>query len=42
MTYDTGGTLPTVLEEDKLIEKEPIPAETNTVRVISVDDIFER
>ena len=40
--YDTAGTPPAILEEDKLIEKEPLPLGPDAVRIVSVDQMFER
>ncbi len=42
ITYDTEGTPPAILDEDKLIEKEPLPIAADSVRVIPVDQMFER
>lgn len=42
ITYDTAGTPPAILEEDKLIEKEPLPLTAQSIRVVPVDQMFER
>ncbi|HEX2660728.1 MAG TPA: insulinase family protein, partial [Polyangia bacterium] len=42
ITYDTAGTAPAILEEDKTIEKEPLPISADNVRVVPVDQMFER
>jgi zinc protease len=42
ITYDTAGTPPAILEEDKLIEKEPIPVAADAIRIVPVDQMFER
>ncbi|HEY4184266.1 MAG TPA: pitrilysin family protein [Polyangia bacterium] len=42
ITYDTGGTPAAILEEDKLIEKEPLPITADSVRVVSADQMFEK
>ncbi|MES1205489.1 MAG: pitrilysin family protein [Pseudomonadota bacterium] len=42
ITYDTQGTPPAILEEDKLIEKEPLPVSADAIRIVSVDQMFER
>ena len=42
ITYDTGGTPPAVLEEDKLIEKEPLPIRADAIRVVPAAQMFER
>jgi zinc protease len=42
ITYDTEGTPAGILAEDKLIEKEPLPITAASVRVVSVDQMFER
>jgi zinc protease len=41
ITYDTQGTPPAVLEEDKLIEKEALPVKAEAVRIVPVDQMFE-
>ncbi|MEO5767881.1 MAG: pitrilysin family protein [Polyangia bacterium] len=42
ITYDTAGTPPAIQEEDKLIEKEPLPVSAEAVRVVPVEQMFER
>lgn len=42
ITYDTAGTSPAILQEDKHIEQEPLPLGPDSVRVVSVDQMFER
>jgi zinc protease len=42
ITYDTAGTPPETLAEDKLIEKFPVPINKDAVRVVPVDQMFER
>jgi zinc protease len=42
ITYDTKGTPAAILEEDKLIEKEPLPVSADSIRIVSVDQMFER
>ena len=42
ITYDTAGTPPDVLAEDKLIEKFPVPIGKDAIRVVPVDQMFER
>ena len=42
ITYDTGGTPAAILEEDKIIEKFPVPVAKDKVRVVPVDQMFER
>ena len=42
ITYDTGGTPAAILEEDKLIEKEPLPISAESIRIVPVDQMFER
>jgi len=42
ITYDTGGTPPAVLEEDKLIEKEPLPIAADAIRIVPAAQMFER
>ena len=41
ITYDTAGTPPEILAEDKLIEKFPVPLNKDAVRVVPVDQMFE-
>jgi len=41
ITYDTAGTPPEVLAEDKIIEKFPVPLNKDAVRVVPVDQMFE-
>lgn len=42
MHYDTAGTPPRVLEEDKLIEKLPIPVRPEDVRIVPASEMFEK
>jgi zinc protease len=42
ITYDTAGTPPDILAEDKIIEKFPIPLSKDAVRVVPVEQMFER
>jgi zinc protease len=42
ITYDTAGTPAGVLEEDKLIEKEPLPIKPEAIRIVPVEQMFER
>lgn len=42
ITYDTAGTPPAVLEEDKLIEKEPLPITADAIRIVPAAQMFER
>lgn len=42
ITYDTAGTPAAILEEDKLIEKEPLPVTEASVRIVPVDQMFEK
>jgi zinc protease len=42
ITYDTAGTPPEILAEDKIIEKFPVPLNKDAVRVVPVDQMFER
>jgi len=42
ITYDTEGTPAAILEEDKLIEKEPLPFRPEDVRVVPVEHTFEK
>ena len=42
ITYDTAGTPPEILEEDKVIQKFPLPVTAERVKVIPVDQMFER
>jgi zinc protease len=42
ITYDTAGTPADVLAEDRLIEKFPVPITKDAVRVVPVDQMFER
>ncbi|HLK93962.1 MAG TPA: insulinase family protein, partial [Polyangia bacterium] len=42
ITYDTAGTPADVLTEDRLIEKFPVPINKDAVRVVPVDQMFER
>jgi zinc protease len=42
ITYDTAGTSPDILAEDKIIEKFPIPLSKEAVHVVPVEQMFER
>ncbi len=42
MHYDTAGTPKNVLEEDKLIEKLPIPLRPEDVRIVPASEMFEK
>jgi zinc protease len=42
ITYDTQGTPPATLEEDKLIEQEPLALTRDQVRVVPAEQMFER
>ena len=42
ITYDTAGTPPEILAEDKVIEKFPLPVKAENVRVVPVDQMFEK
>lgn len=42
VTYDTAGTPPDILAEDKIIEKFPIPLSKDAVHVVPVEQMFER
>jgi zinc protease len=42
ITYDTAGTPPEVLDEDKVIERFPVPIAKGNVRVVPVDQLFEK
>jgi zinc protease len=42
ITYDTAGTPPEILAEDKLIEKFPLPITPDKIKVVPVDQMFER
>jgi len=42
ITYDTAGTPPEILAEDKIIEKFPVPLNKDAVRVVPVDQMFEQ
>ena len=42
ITYDTAGTPPAILEEDKLIEKFALPIKADKIRVVPVDQMFEK
>jgi zinc protease len=42
ITYDTKGTPPAIEAEDKLIEKFPLPVKRADVRVVPVDQMFEK
>jgi len=42
ITYDTAGTPAAILEEDKLIEKEPLPVTADSVRIVPAAQMFEK
>jgi zinc protease len=42
IVYDTKGTPPEVLEEDKLIEKYPLPVSDKQITVVPVGQMFEK
>jgi zinc protease len=42
ITYDTAGTPPDILAEDKIIEKFPIPIAEQDVKVVPVEQMFQR
>ena len=42
ITYDTAGTPPEVVAEDDLIKRFPLPIEKADVRVVPVDQMFEK
>ncbi|HEY2899169.1 MAG TPA: pitrilysin family protein [Polyangia bacterium] len=42
ITYDTSGTPPEVLAKDRLIERYPLPLTKDAVRVVPVEQMFER
>ena len=42
ITYDTKGTPPAIEAQDKLIEKFPVPIAKANVRVVPVDQMFEK
>lgn len=42
ITYDTAGTAAAILEQDKLIEKEPLPITPDSVQTVTVDQMFAR
>jgi len=42
ITYDTAGTPPEILAEDKAIEKFPLPVKADNVKVVPVDQLFEK
>ncbi len=42
IVYDTAGTPPDVLAEDKVIERFPVPVLKGAVRVVPVEQLFER
>jgi zinc protease len=41
ITYDTAGTPPAILEEDKIIQKFPLPVSADKIKVVPVDQLFE-
>jgi zinc protease len=42
ITYDTAGTPPEILKEDKIIEKFPLPVSQANTRIVPVDQLFEK
>jgi zinc protease len=42
ITYDTAGTPPDILAEDRIIEKFSVPLSKGAVRVVPVEQMFER
>jgi zinc protease len=42
ITYDTAGTPPEILAEDKVIEKFPVPIAKDAVQVVPVEKMFEK
>jgi zinc protease len=40
--YDSPGTSPSVLEEDKVIERFPVPVNWKRSRIVAPQDLFER
>ncbi len=42
ITYDTAGTPAEILAEDKIIEKFPLPVQADKVKVVPVDELFEK
>lgn len=42
ITYDTAGTRPDILAEDKIIEKFPVPVAKDAVKVVPVEQMFEK
>ncbi len=42
ITYDTAGTPAEILAEDKIIEKFPLPVQAENVKVVPVDQLFEK
>ena len=42
ITYDTAGTPAEILAEDKIIEKFPLPVKADKVKVVPVDELFEK
>jgi zinc protease len=42
ITYDTAGTPEAILAEDKVIEKFPLPIDKENIKVVPVDQMFEK
>jgi zinc protease len=42
ITYDTAGTPPDILAEDKIIEKFPVPIAKDAIKVVPVEQMFEK
>jgi zinc protease len=42
ITYDTAGTPAEILTEDKIIEKFPLPVSPANIKVVPVDQMFEK
>jgi zinc protease len=42
ITYDTAGTPPDILAEDKIIQKFPVPIAKDAIKVVPVEQMFEK
>jgi zinc protease len=42
ITYDTAGTPPDIVAEDKIIEKFPVPLAKDAIKVVPVDQMFAK
>ena len=40
--YDTAGTPPEIVAEDDIIKRFPVPIDKENVRVVPVDQMFEK